>query len=128
MELVIFMGLQAAGKTTFYAQRFAATHTLVSKDLLRNNPRPERRRAQLIGEALAAGQSVVVDNTNATLVHRAELVALGHQNGALIVGYQTSRLRAPALRHGDESRVAPVGYDGPLFSTVVLNSAHAGGR
>jgi hypothetical protein len=27
--------LQASGKSTFYKQRFAATHALVSKDLLR---------------------------------------------------------------------------------------------
>jgi predicted kinase len=67
MELVIFIGLQGAGKTSFYRSHFASTHVLVSKDRLRNNRRPGRRQRQLIDEALDAGQSVVVDN-RATVV------------------------------------------------------------
>lgn len=87
MELAIFMGLQAAGKTAFYRHRFAATHEHVSKDLMRSNSRPARRQAQLIEAALRAGRSVVVDNTNATLEDRAELIRLGRAYGAEIVGY-----------------------------------------
>jgi hypothetical protein len=60
LEVIVFVGLQGAGKSTFYAQRFAATHVLVSKDRLRTNRRPERRQRRLIAEALAAGRSVVV--------------------------------------------------------------------
>jgi predicted kinase len=87
VELVIFMGLQAAGKTTFYRRRFAASHEHISKDLMRSQPRPARRQAQLIEAALGAGRSVVVDNTNATLEDRAELIRLGRAYGAEIVGY-----------------------------------------
>ena len=87
MELVIFTGLQASGKSSFYRARFATTHELVSKDLLRNNSKPERRQRQLIEQALAAGRSVVVDNTNATPALRAPLVALGKQHGATVTGY-----------------------------------------
>jgi len=87
MELVIFVGLQAAGKTTFYRERFAATHDIVSKDLFPNNRHRERRQRQLIGEALEAGRSVVVDNTNATAEDRAPLINLGRELGARIVGY-----------------------------------------
>ena len=87
MELVIFVGLQGAGKSTFYRTFFAATHALVSKDLLRNNRRPSRRQEQLITAALAAGQSVVVDNTNPAVADRAPLIALGQMHGALIAGY-----------------------------------------
>lgn len=86
-ELVILVGLQAAGKTTFYHRYFAATHAHVSKDLLRNNKRPERRQTQLISEALAAGQSVVVDNTNTTTPDRATPILLGRVAGARITGY-----------------------------------------
>jgi predicted kinase len=87
MQLVIFTGLQAAGKSSFYRQRFAATHVQISKDLLRNNKRPARRQAQLLAEALAAGSSVVVDNTNATVAERAELIRLGREHDAEIAGY-----------------------------------------
>ncbi len=87
MELVIFMGLQAAGKSTFFRAHFAATHVLVSKDLLLNNKHRSRRQSQLIEEALQAGSSVVVDNTNPTLEDRAELIQLGRLYNAEIVGY-----------------------------------------
>ena len=87
MELVIFTGLQASGKSTFFRTHFATTHVLVSKDLLHNNKRPSRRQHQLIEAALQAGSSVVVDNTNPTLEDRAELIQLGHTYGAEIAGY-----------------------------------------
>lgn len=112
MELVIFCGLQAAGKSTFYARTLAGTHVLVSKDLLRNNKRPERRQEHLVREALAAGRSVAVDNTNPTIEDRARLIALGREYGAEIVGYfflsdrEASRARN-AAREG-RARVPPV--------------------
>ena len=87
MELVIFMGLQAAGKSTFFRTYFAETHVLVSKDLLSNNKHRSRRQYQLIEAALQAGSSVVVDNTNPTLEDRAELIQLGRTYAAEIVGY-----------------------------------------
>jgi predicted kinase len=87
MELVIFIGLQGAGKTSFYRARFAETHALVSKDRLRNNRRPGRRQRQLIEEALQAGQSVVVDNTNPTAQERAELIELARRHRATVTGY-----------------------------------------
>jgi len=87
MELVIFVGLQASGKSTFFRERFAATHEHVSKDLFRNNKNPNRRQAQLIEDALGAGRSVVVDNTNPAPEDRRPLVRLGHDYGAKVVVY-----------------------------------------
>jgi predicted kinase len=86
-ELVLFIGLQGAGKSSFYRTRFADTHDLVSKDLFRNNRNPACRQRQLIEEALGAGRSVVVDNTNPTPQDRAELVALARSFGAAVIGY-----------------------------------------
>ena len=87
MELVIFVGLQASGKSTFFRERFAATHAHVSKDLFRNNRDRNRRQAQLIEAALGKGVSVVVDNTNPTVEDRMSLNRLGRRFGAKIVGY-----------------------------------------
>ena len=86
-ELVIFVGLQASGKSTFFRERFAATHEHVSKDLFRNNKNRNRRQGQLVEAALRAGRPVVVDNTNPTLGDRRPLVELGRRYGARIVGY-----------------------------------------
>jgi predicted kinase len=87
LELVIFIGLQASGKSTYFRERFAATHELVSKDLFPNNRNRNRRQAQLIEVALGVGSSVVVDNTNPTVEDRQSLLRLGREHGAKIVGY-----------------------------------------
>jgi predicted kinase len=87
MELVIFIGLQGSGKSTFYQLHFASTHAYVSKDLLRNNSRPARRQLQLVEEALQSGCSVVIDNTNPTVEDRAGLISLGHHYSAEAIGY-----------------------------------------
>jgi predicted kinase len=86
-EVVIFVGLQASGKSSFFRERFAATHEHVSKDLFRNNKNRSRRQAQLIEAALGAGSPVVVDNTNPTVEDRRPLILLGRELGAKIVGY-----------------------------------------
>src|SRR5437764_7749944 len=87
MELIILIGLQAAGKSTFYGNRFAATHKLISKDLLRNHKKPARRQMQLIEASLKAQHSVVIDNTNPTAEERELLIRLGHLYGAKVIGY-----------------------------------------
>jgi predicted kinase len=71
----------------FYRTHFAATHEHVSKDRFRHNKKLSRRQAQLIDDALQAGRSVVVDNTNPTVADRAPLIALGRAHGARISGY-----------------------------------------
>jgi predicted kinase len=105
MELVILVGLQGSGKTTFFRERLAATHAHVSKDNFRSNPRPARRQRHLIAGAFAAGRSVVVDNTNPTAADRAELVALARAAGATVVCYDfppdlEASLRRNARREG----------------------------
>jgi predicted kinase len=87
MEMIIFIGLQASGKTAFFRAYFMTTHELISKDRFRNNKNRNRRQAQLIEAAFQAGRSVVVDNTNPTIADRQSLIHLGRMYGAEIVGY-----------------------------------------
>jgi predicted kinase len=87
LEIVVFVGLQGSGKSSFYRARFAGSHELVSKDLFPHNRNPARRQRQLVEQALAAGHPVVVDNTNAMLVERTDLIALARTFGAEVVGY-----------------------------------------
>jgi predicted kinase len=114
MEMVIFIGLQASGKTTFFQTYFAETHVLVSKDRFRNNKNRDRRQQQLIEAALIAGQSVVVDNTNPTLADRLALIQLGQAHQVQIIGYffKTS-VRAAWERNQQrtgKARVPEVGF------------------
>lgn len=113
LELVLLIGLQGAGKSTFRRKFFDATHRVVSKDLLRNNRRPQRRQLELIHDALKQGASVVVDNTNPRAEDRAALIEVARQYGARIRGFylscsvETSQARN-ALRVGRE-RVSDIG-------------------
>ena len=98
MECVILIGLPASGKSTFFRERFAGTHDHVSKDLLRNNRKPQRRQEHLIAESLASGRSVVVDNTNPTAAVRAPLIAIARKHGAEVSGYLFLTDAGDALR------------------------------
>ena len=86
-ELIIFVGLQASGKSTYYHTHFAATHVHVSKDLMKNARNRDATQAKMIDEALAKGRSVVVDNTNPTPAVRAPLIDMGRRHGARVVAY-----------------------------------------
>lgn len=86
-ELVIFVGVQGAGKSTYYRARLAATHVHVSKDLMPNARNRDAKQRELIVAALSAGKSVAVDNTSPTPAVRAPLIALGKAYGARVVAY-----------------------------------------
>lgn len=83
MEAIILTGLQGAGKTTFYQERFAATHQHLSLDLLRTR----QREQQALQECIARRQPFVVDNTNPTAVDRARYIAPARTAGFRVVGY-----------------------------------------
>src|SRR6185312_12660740 len=86
-ECVILAGLPAAGKTTFFRRWFAATHRHVSKDLWPKAAGRAARERRAIDEALAAGASVVVDDTNPSAAGRRTIIALARSRGARTVGY-----------------------------------------
>jgi predicted kinase len=87
LEVAILVGLPGAGKSTFFATRLAATHAHVSMDALGRSGDKRRRQRRAIDEALAARRSVAVDNVNATVAERAELIAMARAAGARVVGY-----------------------------------------
>lgn len=87
MDLVVLSGLQGAGKTTFFAARFAATHDHVSRDRFPGARDRDRRQRDLVAAAARAGRSAVVDNTNARREDRAALVALARELGLRPVLY-----------------------------------------
>jgi predicted kinase len=76
LELVVFIGLQGAGKTTCYRCCFARTHEHISKDAWPNARHRQRRQLRLIDQALGAGGSVVVDNTNPAPEDRVQIARM----------------------------------------------------
>lgn len=87
LEVVILVGLQASGKTTFYRSRLAQTHVHVSKDLHRNARNKARRQREEIDAALGAGQNVAVDNTNLSRADRAPIVEQARAWNARVICY-----------------------------------------
>lgn len=86
-EILLFIGAPGSGKSTFFRQRFAATHVHISRDLFRNNGNPTRRQRQLIEEALAAGHSIVVDNTHPTKKDRGQVLDLARARSVPVDAY-----------------------------------------
>lgn len=83
MEAVIFIGLQGAGKSTFYREYFLDSHIRINLDMLKT-----RHREKIIFEAcLAAKQPLVIDNTNPTIEERAQYIKLAKHHKFKIVGY-----------------------------------------
>lgn len=83
MEAVILVGIQASGKSTFYAQRFFDTHVRISRDLLKT-----RSRERLLLQACIEGkQPFVVDNTNVRAEERAPFIAAARAAGYRVVCY-----------------------------------------
>ena len=78
------VGLQGAGKTTWVAGHLAGTHAVVSKDHWPRARRREARQQRVVAEFLAAGRSVVVDNTNPSPGERAPLVAAARAAGVTV--------------------------------------------
>jgi predicted kinase len=83
VEAVIFVGLQGAGKSSFYRERFFDTHLRLSLDLLKTRHR-ERRLLQVCVETQ---QRFVVDNTNPTGPSGGSTSGAAREAGFRVVGY-----------------------------------------
>ena len=104
--------MQAAGKSSFYRERFFHTHVRVSLDLLQTRHR-EGRFLQL---CLETGQPFVVDNTNPTPADRARYVGPARAAGFRVVGYYFGMRLAEALIRNatrpEEQRIPEKGVGG----------------
>lgn len=116
METVLLIGLQGSGKSSFFGERFAQTHALVSKDLFPNARNRERRQMRELEAAWDTGRSVVLDNTNATRADRAPVIASARARGCSVVGYYFESRVEDCLRR-NRIRGNPV-PDVAIYSTI----------
>jgi predicted kinase len=83
MEAVLFCGIQAAGKTTFYVERFLRTHLRISMDMLHTR----NKERKLLHFCLLMQQRFVVDNTNPTVKERHRYIEAARLHKFTIIGY-----------------------------------------
>lgn len=93
MEAILFCGIQATGKSTFYIERFFKTHVRISMDLLKT-----RYRENLFMDAcVKTQQAFVIDNTNPTKAEREKYIQVAKQYNYKIIGYYFSSNLTEAL-------------------------------
>lgn len=83
MEAVIFVGIQGAGKSTFYQERFFATHLRINLDMLKTR----HSERQFLQTCIETRQQFVVDNTNPTRAERQVNIEAAKQAGLRVIGY-----------------------------------------
>ncbi len=94
MEGIIFCGIQAAGKSTFYSHHFMQTHLRISMDLLRTRNR-ERRFLDL---CLQTRQPFVIDNTNPSAEERCRYIEPALAAGFRLTAYYFDISMGEAIR------------------------------
>jgi len=100
MEAIIFIGIQATGKSTFFQQRFFNTHIRINMDMLRTR----NRERILLAACLEAKQPFVIDNTNLTRQGRAGYIGQAKAAGFGGAGYYfKSTLKAALERNRQRS-------------------------
>jgi predicted kinase len=117
-QVAILIGLQGAGKSTFYRTHLAATHLHISKDNFRNAKSRDKRQQTLLRDALQHGKSAAIDNTNPSVADRIPLLEMAKEFGARIVAYYFEPELAACLeRNRGREGVARV-PDIALFATL----------
>ena len=81
-QAIIFIGIQASGKSTYYRQYFG-TYEHVNLDTLHTR----NKENLLLQECIQNDKSFVVDNTNPTSQDREKYIRLARDNGYSVYGY-----------------------------------------
>lgn len=98
MEAVIFVGIQAVGKSSFYKAKFFNSHVRVNLDMLKTR----HREMLLLRACLDGKQPFVVDNTNVTASERANYITAAKNAGFHVAGYYfCSNLKDALERNGN---------------------------
>ena len=83
MQLIIFTGVQASGKSSFYLLNLYHSHLRINLDMLKT-----RHRENMIFEAgLSSKTKMVIDNTNPTRADRERYIQRAIDAGFEVISY-----------------------------------------
>ncbi|MCJ8153279.1 hypothetical protein MKJ01_05825 [Chryseobacterium sp. SSA4.19] len=83
MEMIIFIGIPASGKSSFYKELFFNSHIRISMDLLNTR----NKEGKLLHYCFETQSKMVIDNTNITIESRRKYIDLSQRNQYKIIGY-----------------------------------------
>lgn len=112
MQAIIFIGIQATGKSTFYKANFFNSHVRLSMDLLNTR----NKENQFLKTCFQTQARFVIDNTNPTSEERRKYIELAKENKYEVIGYYfrsslDEALKRNSLRAGKE-KVPEIGIKG----------------
>lgn len=83
MQAIIFVGIQASGKSSFYKEKFFNTHLRISLDMLNTR----NKEQQLLHKCMELQQRIVIDNTNPLVTDRVKYIEELKAKKYKIIGY-----------------------------------------
>ena len=98
MEIIIFIGIQATGKSTFYKDHFFDTHVRINLDMLKTN----NREKLLISACLEGKQPFVIDKINHTIKSREKYITLAKENKFKAIAYYFQSKVADSIVRNDK--------------------------
>ena len=103
--MVIMIGIQGSGKSTFYHKYLANSYVRINLDTLKTRHQEEL----LISECIKDGKSFAIDNTNPTRADRQRYIPLAQYAGYKVIGYfMESKLQTCIERNNQRTGTARI--------------------
>jgi predicted kinase len=119
LEAIIFIGIQATGKSTFYKENFFKSHMRINLDMLKT-----RARENIFFDAcIRAKQPFVIDNTNPAVENRKKYIDVAREAGFRVIGYYfQSNIKDAITRNENRTgkECVPVRGIGGTYNKLVL--------
>ncbi len=125
MEAIIFIGIQASGKTTFYKNHFFDTHIRISLDLLNTR----NKQNKFLQTCFDTQSKFVIDNTNPRKETRKIFIQKSKENKYKIIGYYFSSKIQQAIERNNKrkgkNKIPEIGIKG-TFNKLELPTISEG--
>ena len=104
-KMVLMIGIQGSGKSTFYQKYLAENYVRINLDTLKTR----HQENLLISECVRNEKNFAIDNTNPTRADRQRYIPLVRQAGYKVVGYfMESKLKACIERNNQRTGTARI--------------------
>ncbi|MGB0522477.1 MAG: ATP-binding protein [Flammeovirgaceae bacterium] len=98
MQAILFIGIQATGKSTFYKEQFFHSHVRINLDLLKTR----NREKVWLESCFKTQQRFVVDNTNPSQADRARYITPAKAANYEVIGYYFESKIKDALQRNSQ--------------------------